>query len=142
MNVVVSALFSPGGTPAALLMAWLERRFDLLVSPPMRAELLRVLDLPRVARRIGWSQESRIEFLERLASGSLMIDPGPARIAVSRDPDDDLVFELAAVGGADYIVSGDADVLVIGSYEGIPILILTPAQFLAVLDLEPPAPRV
>jgi predicted nucleic acid-binding protein len=45
-----------------------------------------------------------------------------------RDPDDDKVLEVALMGGADCIVTGDQDLLELASFRGLPIL--TPANFL------------
>ena len=49
------------------------------------------------------------------------------RIAACRDPTDDKFFELALNGHADLIVSGDADLLALDPFRGIPIV--TPATF-------------
>jgi predicted nucleic acid-binding protein len=51
-----------------------------------------------------------------------------ARIAACRDPTDDKFLELAVNGHADLIVSGDADLLALNPFRGIPIV--TPATFL------------
>lgn len=61
-----------------------------------------------------------------------IIDPPPLPAQVSRDPDDDAVLALAAASRADLIISGDADLLVLGSYAGIPIL--NPADAIARLS--------
>lgn len=55
----------------------------------------------------------------------------PAKLAepVCRDPDDDAVLSAALAGGADAIVTGDADLLTLGSYSGIEII--SPRQFVA-----------
>jgi hypothetical protein len=45
-----------------------------------------------------------------------------SRIAMSRDPSDDKFLECAVTGRADCLVSGDNDLLVLGSVEGIPII--------------------
>jgi putative PIN family toxin of toxin-antitoxin system len=50
-------------------------------------------------------------------------------IRVCRDPNDDMVLECAVLAGAQVIVSGDKDLLVMGSFRGIRIV--TPAEFLA-----------
>ena len=52
-------------------------------------------------------------------------------ITVSRDPDDNRILEAAVAGAADYIVTGDQDLLVLGEFEGIAIV--TPTRFLAIL---------
>jgi uncharacterized protein len=58
----------------------------------------------------------------------LVIDPVPLPRQVCRDPDDDAVLALARFALADLIISGDDDLLSLGSFEGIPIV--TPAQAL------------
>jgi uncharacterized protein len=49
------------------------------------------------------------------------------RIAACRDPKDDKFLELAVNGRADLIVTGDADLLALDPFRGIPIV--TPAAF-------------
>jgi predicted nucleic acid-binding protein len=44
------------------------------------------------------------------------------RIAACRDPTDDKFLELAVSGHADLIVSGDADLLALNPFRGIPVL--------------------
>lgn len=48
---------------------------------------------------------------------------------VCRDPDDDWVLATALAGEAEAIVSGDADLLTLGSHAGIQIL--SPRQFVS-----------
>jgi uncharacterized protein len=48
-------------------------------------------------------------------------------IAACRDPKDDKFLELAVNGKADVIVSGDADLLALNPFRGIPIV--PPAAF-------------
>jgi predicted nucleic acid-binding protein len=57
--------------------------------------------------------------------------PPPLPAPVSRDPDDDAMLALAVAAQADFIVSGDGDLLVLNSFEGIPIV--TPVQALAII---------
>ena len=52
-------------------------------------------------------------------------------INASRDLADNIFLELAVDGHADYLVSGDKDLLVLNPFQGIPIL--TPAEFLGLL---------
>ena len=56
----------------------------------------------------------------------------PGETIVRAVPDDDAVLACAVEAEADYIVSGDRHLLVLGSYEGIHIL--RAAEFLAILD--------
>lgn len=56
----------------------------------------------------------------------------PLKTRVCRDPDDDIVLACAMSAKADYIVSGDKDLLVLKAFRGIPIV--TAAQALEVLQ--------
>jgi uncharacterized protein len=56
-------------------------------------------------------------------------------IALCRDPKDDKFLELAMSGGADVIVSGDADLLVLNPFRGIPIV--PPATFVRDTEQSP-----
>jgi putative PIN family toxin of toxin-antitoxin system len=51
-----------------------------------------------------------------------VIDPPPLLVPVCRDPDDDAVLALAVAAQADLIISGDADLLALGSHAEIPIV--------------------
>jgi putative PIN family toxin of toxin-antitoxin system len=48
VNVIVSSLLSPQGTPSRIVDAWQDGHFDLLVSPHLMAELQRTLTYPKL----------------------------------------------------------------------------------------------
>ena len=52
------------------------------------------------------------------------------QMQVYRDPEDDKILELAVSGKADYIVTGDDDLLVLNPFQGVSII--TPTDFLLV----------
>ncbi len=52
-NVLVSALISTGGPPRQIVSAWVEGRFDLLVSPELLTELGDVLARPKFRRWVS-----------------------------------------------------------------------------------------
>lgn len=70
-------------------------------------------------------------FLALLREQTTLVDPFVLPQPVCRDPDDDVVLGTALAAGADVIVTGDNDLLVLGVYEGIRIE--TPRQLLAAL---------
>lgn len=51
-----------------------------------------------------------------------IVDPPPLSAPVSRDPDDDALLALAVAAQADLIITGDADLLTLGSHDRIPIV--------------------
>lgn len=64
------------------------------------------------------------ELLREYANFSI---PEPLAADVCRDPDDIKILGLAVASNADYIVTGDKDLLVLKSFQNIPIL--TPRSF-------------
>ncbi|RMF27454.1 MAG: putative toxin-antitoxin system toxin component, PIN family [Chloroflexi bacterium] len=130
-NVLISGLIAVRGIPRRILDAWLEGHFTLVISLYLIEELVYVLSYPRIARRLSLSDEELAVILVALLTKA-KVTPGKLRLpGVTRDPKDDAVVACAKEGAADYIVSGDQDLLVLGEYEGIQIV--TPRQFWEVL---------
>ena len=57
-NLFVSMAIRPGGTPDQIRLAWQDGRFTLLASPPLLAEIQRVLAYPRLRALIRISHTS------------------------------------------------------------------------------------
>lgn len=103
-NVLISALLSPGQPPALLLDAWLDNRFELLVSRQQLAEIGRVTRYPGLKSRIRRAEAGRlVNLLGELATNIA----APIEVEMSRDPFDDFLLGLAISGAADYLVTGD-----------------------------------
>ena len=132
-NVLVSALIRPQGPPGKILIRLLEdRAFTLVTSSALLAELRRALTYPRVRKHIVASDE---ELDLWVASLGLVAEPVEGRLrlrVVAADPEDDKYIAAALEGSAQFVVSGDAHLLVLGVYEGIRIV--TPRAFLAFLQ--------
>lgn len=126
-NVIVSGI-GWGGAPAAILDAVGDGQLVLVTSEPLLAELRRVLEYPKLAKVI----QAGAQLADLVAASGVVVTPTRTLTVVS-DDDDNRVLEAAIEGAADYIVSGDTDLLDLGSFRSIPIL--TPADFAAaVLD--------
>ena len=129
-NVVVSAVLIRRGNERRILDAWRAAAFDLVISRPLLEELGRVLSYPRI-REARWMTGSEIvSLLEILATDSVVVE-GSLAVRASRDPADDMFLEAAVEGEADYLMSGDRDLLAIETYRNVRIE--RPAEFLAVL---------
>lgn len=132
-NVLVSAVIKTKGKPAQILRrATVE--FDWLTSEYLIAEVARVLIRPRIQKLYAEfvTAERRMGFLARMREEAVMVPGGRTVDYTSRDEKDDPILASAADGHADYIVTGDLDLLTLGAFEGIPIV--TPEQFLKILD--------
>jgi putative PIN family toxin of toxin-antitoxin system len=126
-NVLVSALLW-GGTPRALLEHVRNGAVTLISSPALLAELARVLERPKFDVVLLRSNTSRALTLAEVRQLADVIDPSLLAQPVCRDKDDDEVLALALAAQVDIVISGDDDLLSLGSFEGIPIL--SPAQAL------------
>jgi putative PIN family toxin of toxin-antitoxin system len=119
------------GTPHALLEQVREGELSLVSSPALIAELARIVTRTKFGIALARSNTDPDRLLAELRLLVEIIEPTKLPAPVSRDADDDEVLALAVTARADFIVSGDGDLLVLGSYAGIPIV--TPAQVLAML---------
>jgi putative PIN family toxin of toxin-antitoxin system len=127
-NVLLSGLLWRG-TPHALIEQIRAGAFTLISSPALLAELGEIIQRPKfrtILVRSHTDPERVLSELRRLAD---IVDPPPLPAPVSRDPDDDAVLALAVASQADLIVSGDADLLTLGTHAAIPIV--DPATALA-----------
>jgi putative PIN family toxin of toxin-antitoxin system len=119
-NVVVSALLW-GGTPLALLSLAGEGDVRLYATANLLIELRATLMKPKLASALAASERTTAEHIasyRRLVT--LMRRPLPAG-TWSRDPDDDQVIACALAAKADFIVTGDEDLLVLGTVGDIAI---------------------
>lgn len=133
-NVIASAVLIRGGIEDRVLRAWFAGQYRVVLSAPILEEVQRVLQYPRVRSRRWMSDEETGHLLEQLAESSLLVE-GKQRLRISRDPADDKFLAAALEGNADYVVTGDADLLELGKYRDSEIV--TPRQFLQVLHQEP-----
>lgn len=124
-NVLVSALISTAGPPHRIVSAWVDGRFELVVSPALLAELRGVLSRPRFRRWV--SAATAADFLDGFGEAALVIDDPPSEPGMSPDPDDDYLIALARAGSAAYLVSGDRHLIGL-AHPDPPVL--TPRQFL------------
>jgi len=145
-NVVVSAVLSPGGTPAAIVRA-AGVAFQLVWSPGIVAEWLRVMSYPRITRRLralGREETGRATVV-RLAAGAEVVAPDllPSIRVVEGDPSDDLLIATAVAGRASELVTGDRKHL-LALREVAGVRIIDPATFAQELGLtgHPPSGSV
>lgn len=128
-NVLVSAAISSAGPPRAIVDAWTDERFELIASPAVIEELRDVLHRPKLRRWI--SLDLADAFVDGLAQDAMLTADPSALPGLSRDPDDDYLIALARATGADYLVSGDHDLL---DLEDPDPPVLSPRQFADLLD--------
>jgi putative PIN family toxin of toxin-antitoxin system len=81
--------------------------------------------------KLGFSPEQSTETLADYLSFLRLVTIPKTLEAVPRDPEDNAVLECAVEGNADYVVSGDKDLLVLKVFRNIPIV--RASEFLGIL---------
>lgn len=114
-NVLVAA-FAARGLCEAVLEVCLTGH-DLVLSEYILGELRR--HLRRTFNLSAAHADAVVAFLREPA---LIVTPAKVPAGACRDRSDLPVLGTAVAGGADCLVTGDADLLALGSYEEIPIL--------------------
>jgi uncharacterized protein len=123
-NVTISAALFEQSPPGKALHAALNRG-EILISPASLAELGEVLGRKKFDRYL--TAEEREAFLVKLVREATLVDI-TEEVRACRDAKDDKFLEVAVCGRASCVVTGDADLLALHPFRGIPIL--SPAQFL------------
>jgi uncharacterized protein len=124
-NVLVSALLKSNSVPAQILRAVWNGNLELLMSAPLREELTAVLDYPKIRRRLARAGTDTGLFLELLPFFTTTVELGTVTVPKPRDADDWIVLATFVAGGAEWLISGDRDLLAL--HDQFPIL--TPSAF-------------
>lgn len=128
-NVLLSGIAYPASVPGKIIAAWRHGSIDVLLSAYILEELRRVL--PRLVQRHGLSTTEIDDLVDILSIQAEVIEPLPGADPALRDAGDQPVLGtlLAAreSGGADYLITGDKDLLAMA--DRYPIV--APAQFWA-----------
>jgi putative PIN family toxin of toxin-antitoxin system len=123
-NVAVSSVISPWSSSARALEKAIEQDTVLVSAQTMR-------ELEEVIKRVKFDRyaklSSRRALLRRLAERGEAVVIGVS-IRACRDPQDNMILELAVSGKADCIVTRDKDLLVLDPFQDIRIV--TPEAFL------------
>ncbi|MBE9058309.1 putative toxin-antitoxin system toxin component, PIN family [Sphaerospermopsis sp. LEGE 08334] len=129
VNVWISALLW-GGVPSRILHLSRQKQLTIVVSQSLLEELENTLKRPKFQGQIK-KQNRTIEYLMSITQGlsekcpniSLDVD-----ISQLRDMKDYHILAAAVSAQADFLITGDQDLLVLNQFAEI--LIMTPADFL------------
>ena len=127
-NVLVSALITPVGASARLLVELRAGAFELVVSPMLMTELRDVLGREKFRRYVTKVEaDAYVELIRRDSIVHEDPQPSPDRLAV--DTDDEFLLDLARAASVDVLVSGDKRLLDLRQV----VRVMTPTEFLVSL---------
>ena len=109
-NVFVSGLLK-GGTTLPVLLTFRRGLFRLVMSGPLLDELFEVLSREKFRPFFDRSEIVELRLLIEQKANIVEIEK---KVALCRDPKDDIVLECAVAAEADFIVTNDEDLLVLG----------------------------
>lgn len=124
-NVLVSGLAYPLGNPGRILAACRQGRLQVILSRYILDEMTRVL--PRLPR-FAMSEAELLDIADSFLFLADIVEPDkdrPAKEKKLRDPADRLILGTFLAGQADYLVTGDKDLLVLAERYSI----ITPGKF-------------
>lgn len=120
-NVTLSALLW-GGPPERLIEVAGEGGLELFASDALLAELAAILSRQMFAAKLVEKGVSGRELVARYSQIARIVEPAQIASVVRRDPPDDAVLACALAAQADFVVSGDNDLLNLKHFQRIPIL--------------------
>ena len=127
-NVLLSANLSTTSKPAKALEKATIDNNRIFMSEETFSELLEVLLRPKFDKY--FSSELRLKFLEKMKNDAIFVDINQ-QIQLCRDPKDDKFLSLAAAAcQADFLITGDQDLLILNPFQNTQII--TPSDFLEI----------
>ena len=125
-NVLVSGSTVPHGNPAFILNSWRSEKVQIITSLEILAEFQRVM-----LEKFN-APQNEVEVLNAffIWKGKV-VEPKQKFNVIKEDPTDNKFLEAAIEGNADYIVSGDKDLLRLKNF--MEIQIISPAEMASIL---------
>lgn len=131
-NILISGIFWRG-VPNRILQYWESEYYEIAVSPEILNEYVRVI------AEIGKNKSELVKkWIDYISIKSYVVEI-VTPLKLSRDPDDNKFLECAVSADADYVVSGDDDLLILKKVEGIPII--KASSFIRILTKKQPSPK-
>lgn len=130
-NVWISGVFFRKGVPARLLDSWVDGRFQTIITTSTLFELTE--QLHKKTKRFGASPKLADRWLGYIDMYAEFVLAQNCVSGVCRDPKDDQFLDAVVSGAAAYLVTGDKDLLVLRTYQTIPII--TPREFADILGI-------
>lgn len=116
-NILVSAL-GWEGNPKLVFSKIVDNEVELIISYEQFSELSRVLNYSK----FQFTEEQKSRFKSLIVEIAKFVESTEKLDVIKTDPDDNMIIETAIAGNADYIITGDPDLLNLKEFRGIKII--------------------
>ena len=114
-NVIISAVFW-SGKPYRVISRGLKGEYQLITSPEIIGEVA-----DKLRNKFGFPSDKVNEQVNILMALYHLVEPS-AKVDVVRDKSDNKILECAVEGDAEFVVTGDLDLLAIKEFRGVKIV--------------------
>ena len=125
-NIWIS--FAIGKRLNELKIALTHPKVKVFVCQKLLLEVKVTLQKPKLQKYISQDRQKMLLELMKICQCVNIVE----QISISRDPDDDYLLDLSATIDADFLVTGDKDLLILKNYHNTNIISFT--SFMAVID--------
>ncbi len=126
-NIYISGIIF-GGNPRKIIDLIIEGKIRLCISSDILIEIKEVLERDK----FGFSSDITQQIIFEIESLSECLTPRKKHSVVKKDADDNIIIDCAIEANADYIITGDDDLLSLKEYKKIKIL--SPVEFLRLIS--------
>lgn len=124
-NVWVSGLLLPRSIPGQIISEWRKALFGVVISSFILDELRKVLNYPKIKKRISLTSDEIDEYLTLIRFFTEMVEPIVDPSHTVRDENDKPILATLIVSQADYLITGDEDLLTLKNHYPI----IKPSEF-------------
>ena len=110
-NIWISGLLLPASNAGKILTEWKKSKFKVVLSLYIVEEIGRVLTYTKIKKRLQWDHSKIQTYLDLLMFFSEMVDVNACPAHVDSDPKDSPILAALITSKADFLISGDSDLL-------------------------------
>jgi putative PIN family toxin of toxin-antitoxin system len=110
-NIFISGLLFPKSSAGKLVKLCLNEKFELCLSESMIQEIERVLFYPKIRKCFKLSDAEIENYCSLLKFNSHFFDTKSIKAKVPKDKNDDHILATFLASGAQYLITGDDDLL-------------------------------
>ncbi len=110
-NIFISGLFFPNSNAGRLLKDCFNGKFELCLSNEIIAEIEKVLFYPKIRKKLKLNDEEIVNYCSLLKFNFHLFNIKKIKAKVLKDRNDDHILATLIASKADYLISGDDDLL-------------------------------